>query len=128
MKKENGLSPKQVAAIAALISGMDFASAAASAEVTPDTLRRWRRNDDAFNAEWRFRKQEMLAHTTSQISNAAVDSINVMKAVRDDVNETGSTRVKAASKLVDLAIQIGEMEVMQAEIDELRARLDSLGA
>lgn len=68
-----------------------------------------------------------MNQTTGQIANAAADSIAVMMEVRDDLGEAGAVRVRAASKLVDLAIQIGEMDVMQAEIDELRARLDAMG-
>lgn len=121
------LSPAQLTAITSLITGANFNETAEAAGVSLMTLRRWRRGDTAFSRELQAQKKELLNQTTGQIANAAADSIAVMMEVRDDLGEAGAVRVRAASKLVDLAIQIGEMDVMQAEIDELRARLDAMG-
>lgn len=102
------LSPQQVAALETLLLTGSLARAAAAAEVTDRTLRRWR-TTPAFRRAYAGEVRLLMAESRQNLQSAAGEAVQVLRS--------GLTRGSAASKarcaraLVELALKVAEDDV-----------------
>lgn len=115
--------------VAVLASNGSYAEAAEAAEVDPRTIGRWmqqaplrRRVNDA--------RQEHVIQLHANLALAAPHAVEVLLEVARDEYEKGGPRVSAADALLRHNAKIHELDVLQAQIDELREAtegFDSIG-
>ncbi len=115
------LSAKQHGAIAALLTSATIQGAAKEAGISERQIHRWLAEDQEFDATYRrarWRATQQAIARLQQVSSAAV---TVLISIAADKHQPTSSRVAAASKLLDLALR-------SVEIEELEARLANLEA
>lgn len=74
-----GLSPTQLAAIAALVGGASVTDAAGRAGIDRTTLHRWMSGDAAFVATLNLTKREALDAIRGDLRSAVVDAARVIR-------------------------------------------------
>ncbi len=119
--KTDNLSTIQHAAIAALLSVSTVPQAAAMAGVSDRQLYRWLADDQEFDAAYRrarWRATQQAIARLQQVSSAAV---TVLISIAADKHMPPSSRVAAASKLLDLALRAVEVEELEARLTALEA-------
>jgi hypothetical protein len=122
--KNNGvLTPKQHSAIEALLIAPTIKGAAELAKVGYTTLRGWLDSDPQFDAAYRRARRTAVAQaiaTLQRYSNAAVGRLIYLSGhARSEAVQLG-----AASKIIDTALKVIEMEDMLARIQALEERLN----
>ena len=117
----DNLSPKQHAAVAALLTNVTIQNAAKEAGISERQIHRWLAEDKEFDdayrrARWRATQQAIAR--LQQVSSAAV---TVLLSIAADKHMPPSSRVAAASKLLDLALRAVEVEELEARLSNLEA-------
>lgn len=119
----NGLTPKQLRAVEALMSGSTLGAAAAKAGVSRRTLARWL-DTEPFRAALRVAQDDLVADLVRRLAHEADCAIDALHAALID-DEQPALRLRAAdvtlSKLLllreqhDLAQRVAALEAEQYE-------------
>lgn len=117
---EPGLTPRQEAAISALLSQPTIEKAAAAAGVGERTLYRWLR-EPAFRSAYHQARREQFAHAVSLSQRYAPASVNGLARIAADPSAPHSARVSAHVAVLRFARE-------SIELDELAARVEALEA
>ncbi len=115
------LNAKQDKAIAALLSSATIQNAAKEAGISERQIHRWLADDQEFDAAYRrarWRATQQAIARLQQVSSAAV---TVLISIAADKHMPPSSRVAAASKLLDLALRAVEVEELEARLTALEA-------
>ncbi len=115
------LNAKQDKAIAALLSSATIQNAAKEAGISERQIHRWLADDQEFDAAYRrarWRATQQAIARLQQLSSAAV---TVLISIAADKHMPPSSRVAAASKLLDLALRAVEVEELEARLTALEA-------
>ncbi len=118
-EKTDNLSPKQHATIAALLSAPTVAQAATTAGVSERQLYRWLKDDSDFDAAYRAARWRATQQAIARLQQTSGAAVTILLSIAADKNAPASSRVAAASKLIDLALR-------SVEIEELESRLANL--
>lgn len=114
------LTPKQRAAIAALLVSRDVADAAKKAAVGERTLRRWLAEDPAFVKALQAAQRETLEAIIRRLTSLANGAIGVLAAVMSDDKASAASKVRAAEVVIDRLLQLRK----QLDIDERLVALE----
>ena len=120
--KPDNLSAKQHTAIVALLTSATIQGAAQEAGISERQIHRWLANDPAFDAAYRrarWRATQQAIARLQQVSSAAV---TVLISIAADKQQPASSRVAAASKLLDVALKSVEIEELEARLTALEAK------
>src|SRR5688572_2088606 len=104
--REKNLTPKQHAAIAALMTAADVAAAAKSAGVGERTLRRWLAEDPAFIAALTDAQRQTLEAVIRRLTTLANAATGVLAKVMADDRATAASKVRAADIVLDRLLQL----------------------
>jgi hypothetical protein len=115
------LPAKQEKLIAALLTSATVQAAAATAGVSEATAHRWLRDDAAFAQAYRQVRWRAVQHAIVRLQQTSGAAVTILLSIAADKSAPASSRVTAASKLIDLALR-------SVEIEELEARLSALEA
>ena len=119
MAESGRLSPKQTAAIAALMVSRNFREAAKKAEVPERTLYRWVKRDD-FRAALHDAEAELLGATTRVLLTGTHAAVGVMATIMaDDKTVPPGVRLRAATSWLDQARSWYETESLEERLDDL---------
>ncbi len=112
------LTPKQEKAVSALLTQPTIEAAAAAVGVNAATVHRWLA-EAAFSAAYRAARREAVGQAIARLQQVSGGAVAVLAQVAADKQAPASSRVAAASKLLDLAIKAVELEDIQARIQAL---------
>lgn len=112
------LSPKQTAAIAALMVSRNLREAARKAEVSERTLYRWVKRDD-FRAALHDAEAELLGATSRVLLSGTHAAVGVMAGVMSDEKQPAGVRLRAATNWLDQARGWYETHTLEERLDDL---------
>lgn len=115
MSADDRLTPKQRAAIAALLAGETYGAAATAAQISPKTLFRWRA-DPVFVAELRAGQAELIRAATAALASAAHPAVNVLRAILEDPDARPGERIRAAAVILEQLLRLKEQVDLEARI------------
>lgn len=125
----NGMPPRRVRAVIALLRQPTLAKAAREAGLNERTLRRWL-NDEGFRAALDATRHEVYGEVLSCMQGGAEKALEALHGVLDDDAARPSEKVAAARILLDQAHRAAEVldldERMSALEKALEAREDSV--
>jgi hypothetical protein len=119
------LSPKQIRAIAALVTCRTLGAAARQARCGESTLRRWLATDARFQAAWRQARAQLLeeavAHAARSAEAAALTLHEVMLRSASD-----SVRVQAARAILEIVVRAHERGEIEGRLAGILAGMEEL--
>ncbi len=101
----DGLTPSQERAIRALLTARSVAAAARQANVGQSTLRRWLREDDNFQNQFRQYRQEALSHAALILQLGAADAAWIMRELIRTNAPVDRTRVSLIRTAIEYAFR-----------------------
>src|ERR687885_2119307 len=113
------LTPKQDALIAALLTSPTIQDAARTVGVSETTAHRWLRTDEGFTAAYLKARREALGQAVARLQQLSSGAVAVLANVAADKQAPASSRVAAATKILELAIKAVELEDLEARIAAL---------
>ncbi len=122
---EKSLTPKQRAAIAALLTHTSKTAAAKAAGVNRSTLTRWERDSD-FVAALREAEGRVIFDISRRLAVLAREAVDTLgDAMRGEAN---AGQRAAANAVVTHLLKVREMVAVEARLEELETRLAALEA
>ncbi len=112
------LSPQQSKAITALLTASSIAQAADEVGVTAKTLFKWLA-DPTFAAAYKAAKREAVGQAIARLQQLSGAAVMVLAQVMADKNTPASSRVAAASEILDTAIKVVELEEIEQRLTAL---------
>src|SRR5208282_3103502 len=109
-------------AIAALLEADSLADAAARAKISERTLRRWL-TDREFAQHYAQAKRQLLDSALSRLRSLARRSVDVLEGIATDDKAPHASRVTAASRLLDGALRLLEVEDVENRLTELEKKV-----
>ena len=109
-------------AMVALLSHSTVAEAASHSHINERTLRRWMKQE-AFNADYRTAKQELVRHALGEIQAASCTAVATLQAVMTDADAPASARVSAARTVLELGLKATMLEDFDQRMAALEATL-----
>jgi hypothetical protein len=104
------LTGRQVRAIEGLCSQPTTADAARSAEVGERTLRRWLREDRAFQAAYREARTDAMRLATARLQSAAGEAVTTLRELLK-LEQRPDVRCRAALGILAAAVKAEELEI-----------------
>jgi len=121
------LTRKQEQAIAALMTAPSVTAAAKVAGVGESTLFRWLR-EPAFTEEYRTARREVVVQATSQLSQASVDAVTMLRGIMADIEAPASSRVTAAKAVLDYTFRGMELDDLAVRVADLEQAVRNEGS
>jgi len=115
---EAKISAKQEKLIAALMVTATVQAAAKTAGVSETTAHRWLREDANFDTAYRAARKNAVGQAIARLQQTSGAAVQVLLTIALDKAAPTSSRVAAASKVLDMAIKAVELESLE---DRLRA-------
>ena len=116
------LSPRQQRALQALLKAPDKRTAARLANIGERTLRTYLSDPD-FAAEYQRLQGEQIADAAQRGRQSMTGAMDALRAVMDDENQNGQTRVQAARSILEYSLKLDERENILKRLDELEATM-----
>jgi len=119
------LDPRQQSALEALLTEPSHAAAAARADVSESTLRRWRQQP-AFRAAYRHVRRECLEGAVARLQSLAAEAVETLRHGLSHPNPGHQIRAAQlilynafrGADLMDLVDRIGELEATVSRTTE----------
>src|SRR5579862_1795244 len=112
------LSPKQEAAILALVSTRSAEEAARAAHITPRTLYRWQK-EPSFDAAFRKAQKSAFGQSIARLHYFCGAAVTTLGKVMLDPATPASTKVRAADSILNHTIKAIEIDDLEARLSEL---------
>ena len=124
--EQDAVSPAQERAIEALMAGATVTDAAKAANVSRQSLHRWRRDDYSFVARLNAARRDLreeVEHRLQALASEAIDSVS--RAIQGGDARAGLSLLKGLGLLSGERVDIGEEDpvtlLAEAELAERRA-------
>jgi len=117
----DSLTPRQHAAIAALLSERTHALAAEKAEVAEQTLRRWLADDPAFLAAYRSARRTIMDAVVGRLQQVAAAAVDALE--RNLTSGKSADQIRAAVAVLDHAARGLELGDLMERVEELEQLL-----
>lgn len=117
---ENGLTVAQEKVINKLLTGTTIANAARGAEVGRSTIHAWL-NEPAFLAELRRREGLLVDVSVRRLLMLQDDALNVVASIMQDTEASASTRLRAATVILDSLLRLRELRNLEERLAALEA-------
>jgi transcription elongation GreA/GreB family factor len=118
----HALTPRQEQGITALLVRGSLQAAAEASGVNEKTLRRWLREDAAFQIAYREARRAVVQHAIVQVQHATGEAVETLRHVMQDRESPASARVSAAKVILETAVKGIEIEDLAARIAALEAQ------
>ncbi len=122
----DGITPKQEAAIIALLNEPTVARAALTADVDERTLHRWLADPD-FARAYRNARRLAFAQAVAVTQRYAPLAIHTLGKIMADTKVTAAARVSAATALLKFSRESIELDDLASRVDELEQSLGKDG-
>lgn len=113
------MSPQKEKALAALLTHPTRKEAAQAAGITDRTMRGYLA-DKEFREAYRAAYKDVVEDASRQAQQALQQALQVFLNVMADPEETGATRVQAATKMVEFALRLTEQTDILTDLAELK--------
>lgn len=113
------LTDKQQLALTALLQYPTIKDAAKACGVSEPSVYRWLKQD-VFATAYREARQQALSQATARLQAAASAAVDTLEEVSADTEASSSSRVAAATKILEFAYKANDLEDIAAMLDELR--------
>lgn len=120
---ENGLTPRQYKAIAALLATTSIRQAAIEAGVPEKTLHNWKKNPLFNRVYWEALREEW-GQTKGRALTVASPMLQVLVRIAVKENARDADRISAASKVLDFATRVIELDDLEARMAAMEARFE----
>lgn len=117
----NNLTPKQEAALLALLNEPTIKQAAATAGVGERTLHRWLDDDPAFIAAYRKARRQAFGQSIALTQRYSPMAVQVLAKIVNDPAAPTSARVSAAQALLKHGRDAIELDDLAARVEQLEA-------
>ena len=117
------LTPKQLAAVEALMLAPSIQEAAARAGVPESTLRRWRAQPD-FQAALKAASYELWQGLTNRLQASTEKAVATLESICDG-GDKDTARVSAARWILEFAFKAREALIV-SELDDIKEKLDAV--
>ena len=113
------LTARQEQSITALLVQGSLQAAAEASGIHEKMLRRWLREDTAFQAAYRDARRAVVQHAIAQVQRATGEAVETLRTVMQDSESPASARVSAAKAMLATAVK-------GIDIEDLAARTATL--
>lgn len=120
------LNPRQVKALTALLSGKTITEAATISEVNESTVRRWLREDDAFNEAITHGRREALNAAMNITTAVARTAAAVVMEVMLDKRSPPGVRLRAATAILEMLLKWAELQDFEARLRRLESGREAI--
>jgi hypothetical protein len=117
----HSLTPRQEQSITALLVQGSLQAAAEVSGIHEKTLRRWLRDDAAFQRAYREARRQVVQHAIVQVQQATGEAVETLRKVMQAVDAPASAKVSAAKTILETAVKAVELEDLEARIVALEA-------
>jgi hypothetical protein len=114
------LSPRQEAAVLAMLTARNLEEAARTAGVPGRTLHRWLK-EPAFDAAYRRARRVAFSQAIARLQQMSSAAVTVLGKVLVDPNTPASTKVRAADSVLNHAAKAIEIEDIEVRVAALEA-------
>ncbi|MFN7020210.1 MAG: hypothetical protein ACK4WH_02630 [Phycisphaerales bacterium] len=121
---DDGLTPEQEAAIAALIANATIAKAAEAAGISERTLYRYLKDPD-FRAAYRDARRQTFSQAIALSQRYTPIAVNVLAKVMTDPLAANASKVAAAAAVMRFGRESIELDDVVERIEKLEARQDT---
>lgn len=101
---------------------MTKSQAAAAADVTPRTLRRWLA-DPSFRTHLTQASDQALTDATHRLTGSLEDALTVLAELMANRDEKATTRLRAASIIIARTLQFAELKAITERVAALEDKL-----
>ena len=108
-------------AISALLMHATLSEAAAALAVDESTLRRWLREDTAFQTAYREARRQVVQQAIVQVQQATGEAVETLRKVMQATDAPASAKVSVAKAILETAVKAVELEDLEARIAALEA-------
>lgn len=112
---------KHEEAIAALLSQRTLEEAARAIGVGSKTLQRWLQEPE-FQRAYRDARRHAVGQATARLQHASSAAVSVLLTVMLDGNAPQSSRLRAASTVLEMSFRAVELDDIEARVAELERR------
>ncbi|MBS2031962.1 MAG: hypothetical protein JST54_28955 [Deltaproteobacteria bacterium] len=116
------LSVKQQRALEVLLVGGTDEQAAQAAQVSRQTISKWRNHHPGFADALALARDEMLSRTSARLHAATTIAVRALEEVAKDVRNP-SARVSAAKAIIEFSQKALELEELEVRLTALEERL-----
>jgi hypothetical protein len=116
------LTPKQEAALIALLAHGTTEAAYEAAGVSKSTMWRWLQLD-AFQRRYRAARRQLVETAIAQLQSNCTIAVRVLREVAEDKDAPASSRVSAAKAIIEQSVSAIELTDLQEQVQELRQLL-----
>jgi len=109
-------------AISALLLHATLSEAAAALAVDESTLRRWLREDTAFQTAYRDARRAVVQQAITQVQRATGEAVETLRNIMQDAEAPASSRVVAARVVLDMSLHTIEIEDLEQRVAALEAQ------
>lgn len=121
----DGLTPKQVKAVEALLTQPTIQKAAETSGVSYTQLRRWLA-ETGFSEAYRRARSVLFESTLSGLQSVVSDAVKTLHSIMNDESNAASVRVNAAGKLMEAGFRSRDVMDTEARLAELEARFAAI--
>lgn len=116
------LTPKQVQAVAALLTNPSIEDAAKAVGLAGDTLHRWLKMPH-FAAAVADAARDKIRHAATRYAAGMEIAANVLIEIAQDVGVSAAVRVQAAKALTDAADTVRRLSTLEEDVVEIKEML-----
>jgi hypothetical protein len=116
------LTPRQEQSITALLVQGSLQAAAAASGINEKMLRRWLREDAAFQMAYRDARRQVVQQAIVQVQQATGEAVETLRKVMQAADAPASAKVSAAKTILETAVKAVEVEDLEARIAALEAQ------
>jgi hypothetical protein len=109
-------------AISALLLHATLSEAATALAVDESTLRRWLREDTAFQTAYRDARRAVVQQAITQVQRATGEAVETLRNIMQDAEAPASSRVVAARVVLDMSLHTIEIEDLEQRVAALEAQ------
>ena len=103
-------------AISALLLHATLSEAATALAVDESTLRRWLREDTAFQTAYRDARRAVVQQAITQVQRATGEAVETLRNIMQDAEAPASSRVVAARVVLDMSLHTIEIEDLEQRV------------
>lgn len=118
----DGLTPKQVQAVAALLTHPTIEDAAKAVGVTRETLRQWQKTPD-FARSLAEAAREKIGHAANRYAYGIETAANVLIEIASYKGHEATVRIQAAKALTDAGNTIRRLSTIEEDLAEIKEML-----
>lgn len=117
------LNIRQERFLNALLESNSIEEASEKANITRQTGHRYLK-DPVFLENYRGLRRDAMQQVTTQLQQAAVEAVDVLKEVMNNKEAPAASRVSSAKNVLDVAYRAFELDDLAEEVEKIKEQLE----